>query len=98
MSFTYTEVVAWTNNPTYQGQVKVAIQKSAQFMVEGNGGIAMNVNQLTNATRALRDSNLFVSWFIFAVAMDATVQSDGSTPTDAHIQAVIDAKRMEVWS
>lgn len=98
MAFTYTEVVAWTNNPTYQGQVRVAIQKSAQFMVEGNGGVAMNVNQLTNATRALRETNLFVSWFIFSVAMDTNVQNDGANPTDAHIQAVIDAKRMEIWS
>jgi hypothetical protein len=98
MAFTYAQVVAWTQNTAYRDQVKVAIQEVAQYMVEGNGGFAMSVNQLTSAFNAKRNPNQYIDWFVFYVASDATVQADGATPTDAHIKTVVDAKRMEIWS
>jgi len=94
----YATVVAFTKNQTYRDQVEAALQEVSQFILDGNGGVPLSVNQLTNAFLNKRNPLQFIDWFIFAVAQDATIQADGANPTDAHIRAVIDAKWKQVWS
>lgn len=98
MSDTYAQIVARTQNATVRNQVEAAIQEVAQFVLDGNGGAPLTINQLTNSFLAKRNPLQFIDWFIFAVALDTNVQADGATPTDAHIRAVIDAKWKQIWS
>ncbi len=92
----YSEVTAGMANATLRAQVRVAILKVAQYVL--TGGSPNNRNHAFHAENANKDPDSYVGQFMYNVATDSAVISDGySTATDLHVQAVVDAIYPRLW-
>lgn len=100
---TYPEILALRNSPTLKSKAAVAVAIIADYVLNyvlgANSpaipGVTLNV--LLNAQRAKEDPLVAADKFMWAIAMDGTVQSEGEAATDAHVHAVVNSKYTEVW-
>lgn len=93
------DVFGLTTNPVLIQQITVEVCKLAKYLV-GGGTPVPTVAQLTHAQYAALDPARDIIGFIWAVALDATVQSDfgaNGVVTDGHVQFVIQQQWQSIW-
>lgn len=86
------------NNPNFRQQVEAAIAKQAIFTLDGGG--SPNAAMLNHALAALANPAAEVNRFAWYCAYDGTIEGivdAGNAPSDAQVQAVVDAKRNVAW-
>lgn len=88
-------------NTTIRQRIESAICKSAIFALDGGDDANPNAAQIkANAKKAIESPALEVTRFAWYLAFDGTIEGivdANNSPTDAQIQAVVDAKRAVAW-
>jgi hypothetical protein len=92
---TYEELLTASENTHLRNQIKIAITLAATYIL--NGGSPNNANHEIHAARAYQNPDSYISYFIWDVINDATVNAAYPNQTDASVRAVVDAKWPRAW-
>lgn len=99
---TYTQLDALRNSVALKAKAATALALVSQYILDGGGGnpLFMNVGIIRQAKAVLFDNQgaIQADRFMWHLALDATIQANGDTSTDAQVRAVIDAKLVNIWS
>lgn len=95
----YDDIFALRNSLALKQKATVAVVTIATYILDGGapGFPTLSLNILNNAQHAKDDPFGAADKFMWDIAMDGTVQSEGEAATDAHVHAVVNSKYPEVW-
>lgn len=100
---TYTEIIGLRNSTTLKQKAAVAVITIANYVVNytlsgtSPAIVGVSMDMLNNAQHAREDPLGAAEHFMWEIALDSTIQSEGEAATDAHVHAVVNAKYQAVW-